>query len=74
MKCESQVSVRKLMKKLPSAAHLPIEIAVRRIYLIRGQRVMLDADLAELYHVPTKVLNQLYAGTLAAFQPTSCFS
>lgn len=29
-----------------------------KIYLIRGQKVMLDRDLAELYGVPTKVLNQ----------------
>lgn len=29
-----------------------------KILLIRGQRVMLDADLAELYGVATKVLNQ----------------
>src|SRR4030095_12155344 len=29
----------------------------RRIFLIRGQKVMLDADLAELYGVPTKSLN-----------------
>ncbi len=29
----------------------------RRIFLIRGQKVMLDADLAELYRVPTKSLN-----------------
>jgi hypothetical protein len=28
------------------------------IYLIRGHRVMLDADLAEIYQVPTKQLNQ----------------
>lgn len=30
----------------------------RRIYLIRGHRVMLDADLARLYEVEVKVLNQ----------------
>ena len=30
----------------------------RRIYLIRGQKVMIDEDLAELYGVPTKHLNQ----------------
>lgn len=30
----------------------------RRILTIRGQRVMLDADLAEMYGVPTKVFNQ----------------
>ncbi len=28
------------------------------IYEIRGQKVMLDADLARLYQVETKVLNQ----------------
>ncbi len=28
------------------------------IYFIRGQKVMLDRDLAELYGVETKVLNQ----------------
>ncbi len=29
-----------------------------RIYEIRGERVMLDFDLADLYEVPTKALNQ----------------
>jgi hypothetical protein len=28
----------------------------RRIYLIRGNRVMLDFDLADLYQIPTKRL------------------
>jgi len=28
------------------------------IHLIRGQKVMLDTDLAELYGVPTKAFNQ----------------
>ena len=27
---------------------LPLEVIERRIYLIRGQKVMLDSDLAEL--------------------------
>lgn len=30
----------------------------RRILLVRGRRMMIDADLAELYGVPTKALNQ----------------
>src|SRR3981081_3802281 len=29
----------------------------RRIFLVRGQKVMFDADLAALYRVPTKSLN-----------------
>jgi len=36
---------------------VPVELVARRIYLIRGQRVMLDSHLAELYQVPTKSLN-----------------
>ncbi len=34
------------------------EQVARRILLLRGHRVMLDADLAEMYDVPTKALNQ----------------
>lgn len=37
---------------------MPVELIARRIYSTRGQKVMFDADLAELYQVPTKVLNQ----------------
>jgi len=39
-------------------AIIPVERIERLIFLIRGQRVMLDRDLAILYGVPTKVLNQ----------------
>ena len=35
-----------------------VEIIKKRIYVIRGQRVMLDRDLAELYGVETKRLNE----------------
>ena|ERR1035437_3680876 len=37
---------------------MQIEIIQSRIYEIRGQKIMLDFDLAELYEVETKVLNQ----------------
>ena len=37
---------------------IPDEPGMNKIYLIRGQKVMLDKDLAELYGVETKVLNQ----------------
>jgi len=35
-----------------------VQLIERRIYLIRGQKVMIDFDLAELYGVPTRQLNQ----------------
>jgi hypothetical protein len=34
------------------------EVIVNKIYLVRGQKVMIDRDLAELYGVETKVLKQ----------------
>ena len=37
---------------------IPDGLVINKIYLIRGQKVMLDRDLAELYSVETKVLNQ----------------
>ncbi len=33
------------------------EIIEKKIYIIRGKKVMLDSDLARLYEVPTKSLN-----------------
>ena len=37
---------------------IPKELIERRIFVIRGQKVMIDSDLAELYELKTKVLNQ----------------
>ncbi|HRN41733.1 MAG TPA: ORF6N domain-containing protein [Vicingus sp.] len=37
---------------------IPQEVIINKIYSIRGQKVMLDSDLAELYGVETKRLNE----------------
>lgn len=37
---------------------IPEEVVISKIYYIREQKVMLDSDLAELYGVETRVLNQ----------------
>ena len=37
---------------------IPAERITEKIHVIRGRKVMLDRDLAELYGVKTKVLNQ----------------
>ena len=39
-------------------ANADIEVIKHRIYEVRGLRVMLDRDLAELYNVETRALNQ----------------
>ena len=57
------------MAKKPATAVqvIPVEFIERKIYLIRGCKVMLDSDLAELYQVPTKVLNQAVRRNLGRF-------
>jgi hypothetical protein len=37
---------------------IPEEVIVSKIYLIKGQKVMLDRDLAEMYGIETKRLNE----------------
>jgi hypothetical protein len=39
-------------------ALIPVELIEKKILLIRGEKVMLDNDLAELYDVPVRILNQ----------------
>ncbi len=46
---------------------VPIEFIERKIYLIRGCKVMLDSDLADLYEVPTKRLNEAVKRNLSRF-------
>lgn len=46
---------------------VPVEIITERIFEIRGHKVMIDADLAALYVVPTKALNQAVKRNQARF-------
>lgn len=46
---------------------VPVEVIERRILLIRGQKVMLDSHLAELYGVETKFLNRAVKRNLERF-------
>lgn len=46
---------------------IPSEVIEKRILLLRGQKVMLDRDLAELYHVETSNLNKAVKRNLDRF-------
>jgi hypothetical protein len=46
---------------------IPSERIESAIYLIRGEKVMLDRDLALLYEVETKVLNRAVKRNLQRF-------
>jgi hypothetical protein len=43
---------------MPTDSPVAVERIQRLIFLIRGKKVMLDADLAQLYGVSTKRLNE----------------
>lgn len=49
-----------------------VEIVEHKIYLVRGHKVIQDRDLAELYGVETKVLNQAVRRNIERFRKTSC--
>src|SRR5258708_16230832 len=46
---------------------VPLELIERRIYLIRGHKVMIDSDLAELYQAETRALVQAVKRNLNRF-------
>jgi hypothetical protein len=56
-------------KRIPArrTAVIPRASIERRIHFVRGQKVMIDNDLANLYHVPTKVFNQAVRRNMLRF-------
>lgn len=63
-----KVKRKKTMSDLiPQAGSIVNEIIENKILLIRGYKVMLDKDLAELYGVKTKVLNQAVKRNIKRF-------
>jgi ORF6N domain-containing protein len=43
---------------MKNSSLVPVQSIEKAIYLIRGEKVILDRDLADLYEVDTRVLNQ----------------
>ena len=54
---------------------MPIEVTTiqNRILLIRNQQVMIDRDIAELYGVETRILNQAVKRNMERFPDEFCF-
>jgi hypothetical protein len=59
--------------KMPKRRMMPRFTVESRILLLRHQRVILDADIAELYGVPVKVLNQQIKRNRRRFPPDFVF-
>ncbi|HTV56556.1 MAG TPA: ORF6N domain-containing protein [Terriglobia bacterium] len=56
-----------------SAVSVPAETIERSILLVRGHKVMLDRDLAQLYSVETRTLNQAVRRNIRRFPPDFMF-
>lgn len=54
-------------KNKSNALAVPDEHIEKRIYFIHGEKVMLDSDLADLYGVPTKRLNEQVSHNVGRF-------
>jgi hypothetical protein len=54
-------------------AVVPMETVERRILLIRGQKVLLDMDLADLYAVETRTLKRAVRRNRSRFPPDFMF-
>jgi phage regulator Rha-like protein len=52
---------------------IPSERIISKIFIIRNRKVMLDKDLAELYKVKTKALNQAVKRNIKRFPPDFMF-
>ncbi len=61
------------MAKNAKSVMIPDELLMKKIYFIRGQKIMLDMDLAELYQVETKRLNEQVKRNELRFPPDFMF-
>ena len=57
-----------------NVALVPAELIAERIFIVRGQKVILDSDLAALYEVPTKRFNEAVKRNLAKFPADFMFA
>lgn len=53
--------------------YIPEEVLMSKIFIINDTKIMLDSDLAELYQVETKVLNQAVKRNIDRFPPDFMF-
>lgn len=63
----------KSVEKYNNSAIIPSEVIENRIYIIRGQKVMIGQDLAKLYMVPTGVLIQAVKRNIDRFSSDFIF-
>jgi hypothetical protein len=63
-----------MTSRIDTTAVLGVDAIAKSILVLRHQNILLDRDLAALYGVTTKRLNERSSETLRDFRSTSCFS
>ncbi len=53
---------------------IPVETIASKILFLRNEKILLDRDLAELYGVETRVLNQAVSRNIRRFPPDFMFT
>ena len=61
------------MNNLQADQPISVDNIKAKIYEFRGQKVMIDRDLADLYHIETKVLNQAVKRNIKRFPTDAMF-
>ena len=61
------------MNKLQAVQPISVDNIKTKIYEFRGQKVMIDRDIADLYHIETKVLNQAVKRNIKRFPTDAMF-
>jgi hypothetical protein len=74
MAARKRLSTNPEQSQLAFRSIIPPERIEQRIYLLRGQKVMLSHHLAELYSVAPMRLNEAVKRNSIDFPPTSCSS
>src|SRR5688572_18053566 len=69
----SGTGTRLARRRVMGRSLIPVERIAHAILVCRGQKVLLDADLAALYGVDTKALNQAVRRNIARFPPDFMF-
>lgn len=68
-----EVKIKKIMPAKKEIKEITDSSIVNKIYIIRGQKVMLDKDLAEIYGVETFRLNEAVKRNSSRFPPDFMF-
>ena len=74
LNCSQPINDSNSMTKKENALIIADEIVMSKIYFIRGQKVMLDSDLAELYLVETKRLKEQVKRNISRFPTKYMFN